>query len=213
MKKARRRKTGCGGRKEANMTENNRKLYIADTHFGHKNCIEFDNRPFSSVDEMEEIMCMNWNYVVRAEDTVYILGDFCFQVQGEWLRILKLLNGQKILIRGNHDPRELHPAVAEQFARVENYLEVADGDRRVILSHYPILCYKNAMHENCYMLYGHVHRTKDYDDVLRWTKEIKEERANPWENRGQLYNVGCMLPYMYYTPRTLDQIIDGCTEE
>ena len=52
--------------------------YIADTHFGHKNVIRFDQRPFFDVEEMEESITMLWNAVVRKNDTVYILGDFCW---------------------------------------------------------------------------------------------------------------------------------------
>ena len=52
-------------------------FYIADCHFGHTAVLRFDHRPFDCVEEMEEIMVMNWNAVVRPGDTVYILGDFC----------------------------------------------------------------------------------------------------------------------------------------
>ena len=66
--------------------------YIADTHFGHERVIEFDKRPFSSLEEMEEEMIRRWNAVVERGDTVYILGDFCWRVDADWIRILKRLN-------------------------------------------------------------------------------------------------------------------------
>ncbi len=50
--------------------------YIADTHLGHENVLKFDNRPFSSVDEMDEILITQWNAVVKDTDDVYIIGDF-----------------------------------------------------------------------------------------------------------------------------------------
>lgn len=53
-------------------------FYIADTHFNHSNIIGFDNRPFSSVEEMNETLIHNWNSVVKHGDQVYILGDFCW---------------------------------------------------------------------------------------------------------------------------------------
>ena len=60
-----------------------RNLYIADTHFGHKNIIRFDSRPFATVDEMEEEMVKRWNIAVEPSDTVYILGDFCWGKEDE----------------------------------------------------------------------------------------------------------------------------------
>ena len=46
--------------------------YISDLHFGHKKCIEFDSRPFSSVEEMDAAIIQNWNSKVSDEDDVYI---------------------------------------------------------------------------------------------------------------------------------------------
>lgn len=52
--------------------------YISDTHFGHKNIIGFDCRPFKNTLEMEQTLIKNWNSRVTKEDMVYILGDFCW---------------------------------------------------------------------------------------------------------------------------------------
>ena len=61
--------------------------YISDLHFGHANIIRFDGRPFKNTDEMEETLVDNWNSVTQPEDTVYILGDFCWGKEPEWKRI------------------------------------------------------------------------------------------------------------------------------
>lgn len=53
-------------------------FYISDCHFGHKNIVAYDHRPFFSVDEMDAEMIRNWQSVVSDNDTVYILGDFCW---------------------------------------------------------------------------------------------------------------------------------------
>lgn len=63
-----------------------RNLYIADTHFGHKNILHYDNRPFTTVEEMNSEMENRWNMAVEPADTVYILGDFCYK--GDWIDIL-----------------------------------------------------------------------------------------------------------------------------
>ena len=59
-----------------------------------------------SYDEMEEVLVNNWNNVVTNEDHVYHLGDFCWGKTDEWIRILKRLNGNIHIIKGNHDLKE-----------------------------------------------------------------------------------------------------------
>ena len=50
-------------------------FYIADLHFGHKNIIRYDNRPFKTVEEMDRALIERWNKAVSKNDTVFILGD------------------------------------------------------------------------------------------------------------------------------------------
>jgi calcineurin-like phosphoesterase family protein len=180
-----------------------RQFYISDTHFGHANILRFDNRPFSSVERMEEELVKLWNSVVSKGDTVYILGDFCWGKEPEWIRILKRLNGGKVLIVGNHDITG-SATLRSMFQDVKEYKEIRDNGRKVILCHYPIPCFKNH-HYGAYHLYGHVHDT--------WEQQLVEDTKRTMiEKHGvmcQMYNVGCMMPYMDYTPRTLDEIIRG----
>lgn len=49
--------------------------FISDLHFGHKNCLAFDNRPFKSIEENDETIIKNWNNTVGIDDDVYLLGD------------------------------------------------------------------------------------------------------------------------------------------
>lgn len=77
--------------------------FISDTHFGHESRIRLANRPFSSVDEMDEQLIENWNSRVGPEDTVYHLGDFCFRNARGAEHYRSRLNGTIHLIRGNHD--------------------------------------------------------------------------------------------------------------
>lgn len=58
-------------------------LYISDLHFGHKNVIQFDHRPFSDVEEMDRMLIQAWNTRVYEDDHVYILGDFCYRNERE----------------------------------------------------------------------------------------------------------------------------------
>ena len=78
-------------------------FFTSDLHFFHKNIIRFDNRPFTSVEEMNETLIRNWNRKVKKDDLVYILGDISWGNDEETCAIFARLNGRKVLIKGNHD--------------------------------------------------------------------------------------------------------------
>lgn len=183
--------------------------YIADTHFGHKNIIKFDNRPYYSVKDMEESIVQFWNEKVSNHDYVYILGDFCWGKEDEWLRIVNRLNGIKILIRGNHDLKNMSKTLKQCFQYITDYKEINDNGKKVIMSHYPNLFYKNSGDENTWHLCGHTHnRTNEELLRSRFVSEILKQRQYNYDNKGHIINVGCMMPYMAYTPRTLNELID-----
>jgi calcineurin-like phosphoesterase family protein len=75
----------------------------ADTHFFHGNIIEYTNRPFSNVYEMNEQLIINWNDEVRQEDKVLVVGDFGFMGVRTGAEILARLHGKKYIVLGNHD--------------------------------------------------------------------------------------------------------------
>lgn len=181
--------------------------YIADLHFRHKNAIAFDNRPFSSIEEMEERLIENWNRVVQKGDTTYIVGDFCWGKEPAWLEIVPRLNGNKVLILGNHDLKGMSGKLKKYFADIKPYKEITDNKRHVILCHYPILFYKSSWNADNYMICGHVHTTRENALLEEWRQTLRESCVDPGDSRGQIYNVGCMMPYMDYTPRTLDEIL------
>ena len=178
-------------------------FYIADLHFGHMNIIRFDERPFRDIKEMEESIIKNWNNVVKRGDTVYILGDFCWDKSDEWVRIVDLLYGNKVLIVGNHDLTQYPAILKSKFQDITHYKEIADNGKKVIMCHYPILMYNGCGSQNCYMLCGHVHTTPENDLLEKWRGEVKSRY-----NVGNIINIGCMMPYMNYTPQTLEHIVD-----
>ena len=84
-----------------------KRYLIADTHFGHSNIIEYENRPFSSVQEMDEYLIKLWNSIVKNDDLVYVLGDFTLSRRMNVIKeLIRQLQGRKILIMGNHDTRK-----------------------------------------------------------------------------------------------------------
>lgn len=108
---------------------------IADTHFGHKNIIEYGDRPFRNVDEMENELIRRWNSVVKPEDTVYHLGDVLFGGKKVRERVLPQLNGYKILRLGNHDNRTTKAQWRKHFDEVYEDDILLD---ELCLSHYPV---------------------------------------------------------------------------
>lgn len=135
--------------------------FTADTHFGHDNVIRFCGRPFSSKDEMNDIMIRNWNARVRGNDTIYIVGDMFFRCP-DAEEILKCLKGKKRLIVGNHDSSWMTKFHYERyFVSVDNFLETSDGKRTLTLCHYPLLTWKHSTRS--YMIHGHIHNDTTAD--------------------------------------------------
>lgn len=115
------------------------KFFISDTHFGHANAIKFDNRPFNSVEEMDECMIKLWNETVKPNDEVYHLGDVAFHTAERAEKIIKRLNGHKHLIFGNHDKVVRNSrTIRDLFASTREYHEVREKELRFCLFHYPI---------------------------------------------------------------------------
>lgn len=179
-------------------------FYIADMHFGHENVIRFDNRPFADANEMDKYMLSYWNMRVTKNDTVYILGDAFWKNEEQSIKIINQLKGRKILIKGNHD--KVVGQLKQYYDDITDYAEISDNKRFVVLSHYPMIFYKNQ-HRGAIMLYGHVHNTKEWDMVEKWKQE-QQKAGIPC----QMFNVGCMMNYMNYMPRTLDEILSYSVE-
>lgn len=181
----------------------NRKLYIADWHYGHANCIHFDNRPFKSLDHHDAELVRRWNAAVNPGDTVYILGDMFWCNSSTAQEVLKQLHGTKILIKGNHD-RSKDSAFTKYFAKITGYDEVEDGGDNIVLCHYPIPCFKNHFYGWLHF-YGHVH-TSFEENMMQHNRYLMEEL---YTKPCKMYNVGAMMPYIQYTPRTKEEILAG----
>lgn len=126
----------------------------SDTHFGHANIITYCNRPFASVEEMDEAMIARWNAVVKPEDKVYHLGDvYMSKSYGRAERTLARLNGTKVLILGNHDNgKDQH--LLKFFKRVYAYRFLPDF--QVTLTHIPIHV-DSIQRRTILNIHGHTH--------------------------------------------------------
>ena len=135
--------------------------FTADTHFGHKNVLKLCDRPFETIEEMNETFIENWNKRVTGSDTVYMVGDMFFRCEDPEA-ILRRLHGKKHLIVGNHDSSWMSKVNVEKyFKSVELMAITSDGTHAVTLCHYPLLSWKHA--KTSYMIHGHIHANTDMD--------------------------------------------------
>lgn len=177
------------------------KFYISDIHIGHKNILTFDNRPFFTLEEMRDCLIANWNSRVTKNDEVYILGDM-FWHNDEAPGILSELKGRKYLILGNHD--RVNAEMAKHFVWCDTRLEyIKDEGQKVVLCHYPIAHWDGQDHTpQTIHLYGHIHQGRDARPFEKYVKLWEKTMGMTFKAA----NVGCMMPYMDYTPRTLEEI-------
>lgn len=131
--------------------------FTSDTHFNHAKIIEYCHRPFKHVDEMNGTIIKNWHHVVKPEDIIFILGDFCFGKTDLWRWLVENLPGKKHLILGNHDKNFIKEF--ESISTILNILvhdpEIKNG-QRITMCHYPMLSWYQS-HRGAWQLFGHVH--------------------------------------------------------
>ncbi len=157
-------------------------FFVSDTHFGHANIIKYCQRPYATVQEMNDSLIENWNRIVKPNDVVWHLGDFAFMQINPFTDVLKRLNGQINVVLGNHD----HVIIRNRKSLLENnllssvrdYAEVYAGKKMLVLFHYGQRVW-NKSHHGSIHLYGHSHGTLPpfgrSVDVGIDCKEITEE--------------------------------------
>jgi calcineurin-like phosphoesterase family protein len=131
---------------------------VSDTHFGHAGVCRFTRndgvtklRPWDDAAEMDEAMVKAWNERVRPNDKVYHLGDVVINRRA--LPILDRLNGDKVLIRGNHDIFK-DEDYTPYFRSLRGY-HVMNG---MILSHIPI--HEESLGRFGVNIHGHLHANR-----------------------------------------------------
>lgn len=155
-------------------------IYLtADCHFGHHNIIKHCDRPFDNVHIMDQIIFDNINEVVGVDDTLYILGDFCFRGKKP-LDYRVRINCKDIhLVYGNHDKRNDYIDDLQGFSSVQDVKEIIYCNQRIYLSHYPHRSWP-ASHKGSWMLYGHVHSRLNNEDLAsnRLTLDVGVDNTN-----------------------------------
>jgi calcineurin-like phosphoesterase family protein len=159
---------------------------VSDTHFGHTGVCRFTRsdgvtklRPWDSAEEMDEEMVRRWNERVKPTDKVYHLGDVV--INRKALGIMRRLNGDKVLIRGNHDIFK-DDDYREHFRDLRAY-HVMNG---MILSHIPI--HPESLGRFGVNIHGHLHANR----VMRPTRTLEEFIAHGCETIDERYHSVCV---------------------
>lgn len=135
-------------------------FFTGDQHFDHKNIIKYCNRPFNTVEEMNETIIAKFNSVVNEEDTIYHLGDFCLSKQLSRIKnFLSQLHGKHHLILGNHDRLFPFEYIKAGFITVHTRLEIKLSDNsKALLEHDPASASTtNSIFFNTVLLHAHIH--------------------------------------------------------
>jgi len=165
--------------------------FIADLHFGHKNCATW--RGFQDEFYHDEKIIENWNNVVHKKDLTYILGDITMESKNDYYR-LDALNGRKIVVLGNHDePRHVEEMLkyVEKVGGMLRYSSKKYG--KFFLTHCPIHPMELEYRVQ-YNIHGHIHE-----------KLVLDKNSKPDK---RYICVSC--EHVGYTPRTLEELLgDG----
>jgi len=174
--------------------------FISDTHFGHeKTCTVFKRadgsplRPFSCAEEMDEFMIKAWNERVRPNDKCYHLGDVV--INRKFLHVLGRLNGDKVLIRGNHDIFKL-----EDYSQYFRDIRAFDVKNGMIFSHVPI--HPESLGRFGTNIHGHLHanRVMKIKGVDRKTGELEySDQVDP-----RYFNVS--VEQIDFAPISLEEV-------
>ncbi len=145
--------------------------FIADTHFGDKNIIKYEGRPFKDVEEMNNVLIENWNNTVGSMDTIFVVGDFISD--SRYLDIIHRLKGKIKLIVGNHDI----PLIDDyrRYGNVEVFEYPIILDNFWMISHEPLYITENSPYAN---IFGHIHNNPMYLTVSTRSYCVCVERNN-----------------------------------
>lgn len=187
-------------------------FFTSDLHFGHRNVINFCNRPFTDIKDMSEKLIENWNAVVNNNDIVFVLGDtFWFNDSRTIKKVLEQLNGKEIyILPGNHCDFDAYHRVDDPRIHLCQdivclWLTSADFERRhwhrktmeIWMSHYPLTTWPHR-ENGAFQLFGHIHsqpgKTEGVDQNLALHWNQADVGCDYWEWKPVLFED--VLSYM-----------------
>lgn len=186
-------------------------FFSSDHHFFHNNVIRYCDRPYDSVEEMNEDLVKRWNSVVKPEDEVYYLGDFSLAFRAVEI-FTHRLNGVKYLIPGNHDfCHTFHKKSRKPIGYANWSQKYRDNGWTVLPERDMRLKINEINFQLCHLPYAPKWEEKDkyarwrpipaYDDEILLCGHVHEK----WKTLDNMINVGCDV--WDYTPVSINQIL------
>jgi calcineurin-like phosphoesterase family protein len=168
--------------------KSNKIWFTSDLHFWHKNICKYCNRPFDSVEQMNDTIIEKWNSIVKWDDTVFILGDLGFCGIEKLRPLIAQLNGNLIVIQGNHDPNKVINALLEENLIHESHKllhVIVEGDeecpnQELALCHFPMIDWYNK-ERGAWMIHGHQHQLPETPScsVKHWDVGLDKNNMQP----------------------------------
>jgi len=155
-----------------------KKWYTSDFHFNHHNILKYCSRPFETMDEMHDAIIYGINSTIAPNDELFILGDVSFDGFTKIQHLLERIKGQKHLIIGNHDAKNL--GKWSGWKSVSHYKEIKDSKQKVVLMHYPIESW-NGMAHGAIHLHGHRHGVEGRYDGMPSRHFREDVGVDPWK--------------------------------
>jgi calcineurin-like phosphoesterase family protein len=162
--------------------------FTSDLHFWHKNICKYCNRPFETMDEMNQALINNWNSVVKEDDTVFVLGDMGFCGYDKLEPLMSQLNGKKYLVQGNHDSDKIvfrlyEANIIEEYYKMVEVTIVGDEecpDQQLTLCHFPMIDWPNK-ERGSWMVHGHQHQLPETPScsVMHWDVGVDKNELKP----------------------------------
>ena len=157
-------------------------FFVSDHHFYHNNILKFEVdgnsiRPFDSLYEMHKCLIDRHNALVEPNDKVYFLGDVGFSVNATGLDYLSSMNGNKVLIMGNHDGYGSIAQYLKYFDKILSSKSFTIDQTTGILTHIPV---HTSQLENRYVfnIHGHLH-TRNLDDERYLNVSVEQNDFGP----------------------------------
>ena len=159
------------------------RYYTADYHFGHKNILKYENRPFKNIDIMDKELIKLTNSKLSPGDELYIIGDFGWFGSNRIHYYETLMNKFRDdvkyhLILGNHDKLNPFQYIDVGFTSVHTSLIVEVEGIKCLLNHDPCV-YDIAQREGLFLIHGHVHSL--YKHLIQINKEVLNVGVDVWD--------------------------------